>query len=65
VPAGWTCDPTYYADGSCDCGCGAFDDMDCADATVASCAYCADTGSCSSMSCPGTIDPTDNSTCAP
>jgi hypothetical protein len=62
VPAEWTCDPTFYADGNCDCGCGAAD-VDCADATAASCTFCDDTGSCNTGTCPGTIDPTDNSTC--
>ena len=37
VPAAWTCDPTYYDDGECDCGCGAFDDLDCANQTLAAC----------------------------
>lgn len=66
VPAAWMCDATYYADGQCDCGCGAFDDLDCADMTVASCKYCDDTGSCSTgTGCPGTIDPANNAICTP
>jgi hypothetical protein len=64
VPPTWTCDPTYYGDSLCDCGCGATD-VDCADMTVASCEYCDDTGSCSTDACPGTIDPNNNSTCTP
>jgi hypothetical protein len=62
VPAGWTCDPVYYGDTDCDCGCGA-PDVDCANALVASCVYCSDTGSCSPGDCPGSIDPMDNSKC--
>src|SRR5262249_22811870 len=43
----WTCDPASIGDGFCDCGCGAFD-PDCgANATVAACDFCADSGSCS------------------
>ena len=67
VPAGWTCDKSYFADGSlCDCGCGAFD-TDCADATVGSCDWCDNAGSCSEsvMDCPGIVNPTDNSICTP
>jgi hypothetical protein len=66
VPPTWTCDPGYYDSGlaaDCDCGCGAFD-PDCADATAASCNYCDDPGSCSTViGCPGDIDPVDNSVC--
>ncbi len=62
VPAGWTCDPSFFNDSFCDCGCGVFD-VDCADATVGSCEFCDDMGSCSATACPGTIDPLDNSTC--
>jgi hypothetical protein len=65
VPAveGWTCDVGYYgADDGCDCGCGIVD-PDCADATVDSCEYCDDDGSCSRMACPGTISPDDNAVC--
>ncbi|NUP06839.1 MAG: hypothetical protein HOW73_12375, partial [Polyangiaceae bacterium] len=58
----WTCDDTYFADGTCDCGCG-LHDVDCADALVASCDYCNDEGSCSTTDCPGTINPVDNSIC--
>lgn len=63
VPMGWTCDPEFYADDLCDCGCGAFDDLDCTDMTVGSCDYCDDMGSCSMDACPGTIDPANNATC--
>jgi hypothetical protein len=61
-PPGWTCAPEYYGDMECDCGCGVID-SDCADATVASCQYCADRGSCSTEECPGTINPADNAIC--
>lgn len=62
VPSTWTCNRAYYGDGLCDCGCGALD-PDCSkpDATV--CAKCNDTGSCSTASCPGTIDTSDNAHC--
>lgn len=63
VPAAWTCPDEFYADGACDCGCAAFDDLDCADLTVASCEFCADRGSCSATDCPGTIDPVNNAIC--
>lgn len=61
-PAGWGggCDISYYNDGGCDCGCGIVD-VDCADATVDSCEFCS--FGCSSTSCPGTINPTNNATC--
>ncbi|MFO0552957.1 MAG: hypothetical protein U0271_31505 [Polyangiaceae bacterium] len=62
-PAEWVCDAGFYGDGSfCDCGCGAAD-PDCADATVGSCDYCDDMGSCSVDACPGTIDPANNAIC--
>jgi hypothetical protein len=62
-PPGWTCRAEYYgtADG-CDCGCGVID-PDCADGTVASCDYCALSGSCSWSWCPGDIDPAQNWLC--
>lgn len=60
---GWTCNPNYYEDGAdCDCGCGVHD-PDCTDALVGTCEYCANSGSCSSASCPGTINPTNNAVC--
>ncbi len=62
-PPGWTCSSYYYHDGSCDCGCGAFD-PDCDDASVESCEVCSAFGSCAGGVCPAAIDPTDNSTCA-
>jgi len=63
VPYAWTCSPGYYnANDGCDCGCGALD-PDCADASVASCDYCTDSGSCGAGICPGSIAAGDNSTC--
>ncbi len=60
---GWTCDMANYGTGDgCDCGCGIMD-PDCADATVESCGFCDLPGSCSSTTCPGTIDPIDNTVC--
>jgi len=67
VPDGWTCLQSYYGDGYCDCGCGAFDALDCADANESSCGYCyANCGSfeTDASSCAPYIDPTDNSQCA-
>jgi hypothetical protein len=62
VPAAWTCDPLYFSDMTCDCGCGVAD-PDCTDATVGVCEYCNNVGSCSSTECPGTINPTNNAVC--
>ena len=62
IPAGWTCDPTYYGDSICDCGCGV-QDSDGADKLVATCQFCDDMGSCSTDTCPGTINPTNNAVC--
>jgi hypothetical protein len=62
APAAWTCPDSYYGDGGCDCGCGVVD-LDCDDATVASCGYCSD--GCSQSSCPGTIKPANNAVCLP
>jgi hypothetical protein len=66
VPGAWTCNPSYYGDGSCDCGCGVID-SDCPDALIASCEWCDVTGSCSEnvMDCPGIINPTNNALCTP
>lgn len=66
LPAGWTCDPAYYGDGTyCDCGCGVVD-TDCADATSASCdpIGCNDMGSCdeNGSDC-STINATNNAVC--
>jgi cysteine-rich repeat protein len=36
APAGWDCDAALFADGTCDCGCGA-DDDDCASTEFDSC----------------------------
>jgi hypothetical protein len=62
APATWTCDGSFYDDAGCDCGCGVID-FDCKDATLASCEFCDNMGSCSMDKCPGTIKTTDNSIC--
>ena len=46
APDEWTCYPDQYGDGTCTCGCGAFDMYDCTDASVGSCEYCSVTGAC-------------------
>jgi hypothetical protein len=56
---GWTCNPSWYGDNACDCGCGIVD-VDCADALVGSCAFCL---GCSTGGCPGMINPTNNAVC--
>ena len=63
-PAGWTCNPSYFADDYCDCGCGVTD-PDCASSFISVCEYCDDAGSCSGATCPGSIDPTNNAVCTP
>lgn len=68
----WNCDPTWYDDGECDCGCGIVD-SDCADATLSSCRYCTSVGSCAcygGTSCgvacsESSIDPDNNALCIP
>lgn len=62
VPVAWTCPMDFYADGGCDCGCGARD-SDCIDGTIDSCEACNSMGSCSATDCPGTINVTDNAVC--
>lgn len=64
LPGTWACDPMFFNDGGCDCGCAAAD-VDCIDGTVESCDTCNEMGSCSTTTCPGTINPTNNSTCTP
>lgn len=64
VPANWTCTPAFYADGGCDCGCGARD-SDCVDGSIDSCDVCNSMGSCSAADCPGTVNVTDNAVCTP
>ncbi|MBC8070776.1 MAG: hypothetical protein IAG13_20790 [Deltaproteobacteria bacterium] len=64
VPGEWTCNPGFFADSACDCGCGIVD-PDCADASVDVCVFCNDEGSCDEdgSMCPGDIDPIDNAHC--
>jgi hypothetical protein len=61
---GWTCNPAYYGDDECDCGCG-IADTDCADGNLSSCLYCNDPGSCSDATCMNNPDivPDDNAVC--
>jgi hypothetical protein len=64
VPKGWLCSAYNYGDGGCDCGCGVVD-IDCKDATAASCDGCP-WNSCSPYGClngNGTIMPTNNALC--
>jgi hypothetical protein len=46
APAAWICDPDGYADGTCNCGCGVFDDFDCTDSSVDACDACGSQGAC-------------------
>ena len=64
APAAWVCNPLDYGDGVCQCGCGAVD-IDCDDATLASCEHCDEIDSCSVDACPGTINPANNAVCTP
>ncbi len=78
LPTAWTCDPSFYGDkdqvgGGCDCGCGVVD-VDCADATKASCLSCDDpsgtgfAGSCDTAMCTDAaskINATNNAICNP
>lgn len=59
-PEGWTCSTFQYADGYCDCGCGALD-IDCSDASIESCEACGNCGT----GCPGRVDPLDPTQCLP
>jgi hypothetical protein len=61
-PAGWTCSPYNYADGSqCDCGCGV-PDLDCATADLSACDYCP---LCAFEDCSESIDSADTTQCNP
>jgi hypothetical protein len=62
VPAGWTCDRTYYDDGLCDCGCGVVD-LDCPSNDASACDTCNSKGSCSTTACPGSITANDTAHC--
>jgi hypothetical protein len=63
IPADWTCG-NYFFDGVCDCGCGAAD-VDCLGTDILDCDSCDTPGGCSSTSCPGTISPSDITSCTP
>ncbi len=63
---GWTCDPAYYGDGYCDCGCGVAD-TDCSgggcttpNCTDPACEYCSDDNG-DSVPCSGTAGGCDDS----
>jgi len=56
----WECDPRWYGDDSCDCGCGV-PDVDCAASET--CVKCS-TSCTATVSC-DLVDPTDNSQCLP
>ncbi|MFO0747168.1 MAG: hypothetical protein U1F43_16115 [Myxococcota bacterium] len=63
APDGWACDPAWYSDGDCDCGCGV-QDADCAttdDATE--CAFCTVCGAASTDSCVDFVDARDTTQC--
>jgi hypothetical protein len=62
IPSAWKCVRAYYDDGVCDCGCGVAD-PDCSSKLVGACGNCSDNGGCSTTSCPGSINATDNTRC--
>jgi hypothetical protein len=61
IPARWTCVEQFYGDGTCDCGCGALD-VDCPDASAASCENCSYLSCSPNLSC-SAIEPDDNRFC--
>jgi hypothetical protein len=61
LPPEWTCSTFHYGDGICDCGCTALD-VDCPDASPASCDNCPASG-CTPLDCDGTLLPDDNAIC--
>jgi hypothetical protein len=61
IPAGWTCAPETYGDGTCNCGCGVVD-SDCPDAKATSCEVCDET-SCWPLHC-DKIEADDNAHCS-
>ncbi len=61
VPDTWTCQTYLWANGTCDCGCGAVD-VDCANSSPASCDTCI---GCGSALCPGSLLPGDTTKCQP
>lgn len=58
-PPDWRCPSYHYADGYCDCGCGA-EDLDCDDTAIESCESCWCGGAC-----PGRVDPANTMECLP
>ncbi len=61
APAGWTCSLSFYADGTCDCGCGVVD-SDCSSA--ASCDPTSRVGACSMNDDYTVISPTNRGLCS-
>jgi hypothetical protein len=61
VPPDWGCYYSLWGDGSCDCGCGVVD-IDCDDATPASCEYCPSSG-CTPFDCSDTLMEDNNGIC--
>ena len=59
TPAEWTCDPDWYGDGWCDCGCGVID-YDCAGPESSYCRY---TSACIDQGL--VVDPDENWRCVP
>jgi hypothetical protein len=59
IPAQWSCAPSSYGDGICNCGCGAVD-IDCPDAQATSCEQC-DSSSCDQFACH--VEANDNAHC--
>jgi MYXO-CTERM domain-containing protein len=55
VPAGWTCNPAFYGDQECDCGCGVLD-VDCPSPSIDDCGFFDGCGG-------GTVDPADPTQC--
>jgi hypothetical protein len=60
-PTDWKCEPKFFGDGLCDCGCGFLDD-DCAARDSSVCELPAG-DHCKTQTPPKTINPTDNTLC--
>ena len=59
VPQDWACDPSFYGDSECDCGCGV-QDIDCPDNNIESCQACS---GCAMQADCSDLDPNDPTTC--
>lgn len=64
-PTAWTCHPSYFYDGLCDCGCGAFDEHDCASANASACEDCSFHCPLNQGDCSAKISATQNWMCLP